>query len=33
MIIITNNPVNGGAGRMKGNIWMYVGVGGGSVTA
>jgi hypothetical protein len=27
MIIITNIPVNGRAGRMKGNIWMYVGSG------
>jgi hypothetical protein len=31
MIIITNIPVNGRAGRMKGNIWMYVGGGGDSL--
>lgn len=31
MIIITNIPVNGRAGRKKGNIWMYVR--GGGVTA
>lgn len=31
IIIITNDPVNGTTGRMKGNIWMHVG--GGAVTA